>query len=173
MAVCSAPVDNVECFLCKQPYRDPRLLPCLHAFCYECLKKLLDNSTEQQATLLCPTCFEQSTLPVRDLPKHVYLSNNAKTARRVSQLKTDKVCENCDSEEKACAFCHDCGDNGLVICQQCVELHTRLRVFKKHTVISLDSDVKGLIREANRKREHDMYQARGSGPKVPVFLPGL
>ena len=147
MAAYSTPVD-VECVLCKQPYRDPRLLPCLHAFCYECLQKLLDDSTEQQATLVCPNCFEQVPLPIRDLPRHVYLSNNANIARRVSQLKTAKVCENCESEEKACAFCHDCGDDGLVICQQCVELHKKLRNYKKHTVISLDSDIKEFFRKA-------------------------
>ena len=136
----SAHVD-VECVLCRQPYREPRLLPCLHAFCYDCLRKHLDDSTDQQATLLCPTCFEQTPLSIQDLPRHVYLSNNANTARRVSQLKTAKICENCESEEKVCAFCHDCGDSGLVICKQCVELHKRLRAFKKHTVISLDSDM--------------------------------
>ena len=151
MASYNPPVDDVECFLCKQPYRDPRLLPCLHAFCYECLKKLLDDSTEQQATLVCPTCFEQAPLPIQDLRRHVYLSNNANTARRGSQLKTAKICENCDSEEKACAFCCDCGDSGLPICKQCVEFHKKVRSYKKHTVVSLDSDVKELVRKANER----------------------
>ena len=41
---------------------------------------------------------------VRDLPRHVYLSNNANTARRVSQLKTAKVCENCESERRRVRF---------------------------------------------------------------------
>ena len=151
MASCIAPVDDVECSLCKQPYRDPRLLPCLHAFCYECLKKLLDDSTEQQNTLLCPTCFEQAPLPTQHLPRHVYLSNNASTARRVAQFKTAKACENCESEEKACAFCCDCGESGLPICKQCVEFHKKVRSYKKHTVVSLDSDVKELVRKANEK----------------------
>ena len=143
MAAYDAPVD-VECFLCRQPYRDPRLLPCLHAFCYDCLLKNLHDSTDQQTSLSCPKCFEHVSLPIQDLPRHVYLGSIAKTARRVSQLKSAIICENCESEQKACAFCRDCGDEGLLICGQCVELHARLRVFKKHTLINRQSDTKEL-----------------------------
>ena len=161
MASSSTPVDDVECSLCKQPYRDPRLLPCLHSFCYECLQKHMDDSTEQQATLVCPACFEQTPLPIRDLPRHVYLSNNANTARRVSQLKTAKVCKNCDSEEKARAFCCDCGDSGLPICKQCVKFHKKVRSYKKHTVVSLDSDMKELVRKENERKRMKCTKHKG------------
>ena len=36
-------------------------------------------------------------------------------------------------------------------CKQCVEFHKKVRSYKKHTVVSLDSDVKELVRKANEK----------------------
>ena len=91
--VCS-PVDSdeeINCSFCIQPYRDPRLLPCLHTFCFDCLQKQLDDSTDQQAALLCPTCFEEIPLPISDLPIHVYLRNQANTVRRVLRLENVRI----------------------------------------------------------------------------------
>ena len=102
---------EVNCSLCRQPYRDPRLLPCLHTFCFDCLKKLLDDSTDHQADLLCPTCSERSPLPLNDLPMHVHLHNQANAVRRVLELNPKGECENCNSEVEACPFCPDCGDS--------------------------------------------------------------
>ena len=96
MASCSAPA--LSSAFCANS------LTVIQDFCRVCtrsatsvLKKLLHDSTQQQATLPCPTCFEQVPLPIQDLPigMHLYLSNNAITARRVSQLKTAKTCGNC------------------------------------------------------------------------------
>ena len=81
MAVSSiAPFDSdkeINCTLCGQPYRDPRLLPCLHAFCFHCLQKQLDDSTDQQASLVCPTCMEQV-----HFPSTIYLSTSTYATKR-------------------------------------------------------------------------------------------
>ena len=143
--------SDVNCSLCSKPFHDPRLLPCLHSFCFDCLKGLQDDSTSQKATLVCPTCFEQTTLPLEGLPKHVHLSNQADLVRRVSEFESDQECENCESAEKATAFCYDCGECGLRICKQCVDFHKKFRTFKGHSVVGIDSDVKDLVRKANEK----------------------
>ena len=148
------PIDSgkeVTCTLCRQPYCDPRLLPCLHAFCFDCLKQQLDDSNQRQADLLCPTCSERSPLPLIDLPSHVYLRNQANAVRRVLELKGKGECENCNSEGKACAFCSDCGDSGLRICERCVECHKTFKVFKNHTFVSLESDLTEFVRKTAGK----------------------
>ena len=105
----SAPIETdsekeMNCSLCRQPYRDPRLLPCLHVFCFDCLQKQVDDSTEHQSALVCPTCSEQVPLPVNDLPSHVYLRNQANAVRRVLELKKAGECENCNSEGRCARF---------------------------------------------------------------------
>ena len=141
------PNKEINCSLCRQPYRDPRLLPCLHTFCFDCLKKQLDDSTERQADLLCPSCSERSPIPLSDLPIHVYLQNQANAVRRALELKGKGECENCNSECEACAFCPDCGDSGLRICERCVECHKTFKSYKRHTFVSLDSDLTEFVRK--------------------------
>ena len=140
---------EVSCALCEKPYRDPRLLPCLHAFCFDCLQKELDDSTDRQASLLCPTCSEPIPLPIDELPRHVYLLNQANTVRRLHELKAVGRCENCNGEGEACAFCYDCG---LRICERCVQCHKTFVVFREHTLVSLDGDLREFVSKENEKQ---------------------
>ena len=158
------PIDNdkeTTCTLCRQTYRDPRLLPCVHSFCFDCLQKQLDDSTDQESSLLCPTCSDEIPLPLNDLPSHVYLRNQANAVRRVLELKAKGACENCNSESEICAFCPDCGDSGLRICHRCVECHKTFKSYKKHTFVSLDSDLtefarKGSVNESTICSKHSV-----------------
>ena len=38
-----------------------------------------------------------------------------------------------------------------MICKQCVELHKSLRAFEKHTMVSLESDMKELFQKASEE----------------------
>ena len=42
-------------------HREPKLLPCTHTVCLECLKKL----TEDKKYFLCPECRTEHTVPKR------------------------------------------------------------------------------------------------------------
>ena len=67
----------LECAICIAPYRDPRVLPCHHGFCRDCLEQMF-NSSEYRRTLMCPTCRKILKLPkggVKNLPVHFYLSS--------------------------------------------------------------------------------------------------
>jgi hypothetical protein len=50
------------CPLCNGEYKDPRVLPCTHTYCLNCIRdKLLDNTR-----LTCPKCQHQvSAIPSR------------------------------------------------------------------------------------------------------------
>ncbi len=64
----SAPVveELLSCIICTDVYTDPKVLPCHHTFCEECLEPLTENQKLQ-----CPICRKKCTLTakgVRDLP---------------------------------------------------------------------------------------------------------
>lgn len=44
-------LDQFTCHVCESEYKQPRVLTCLHVFCEECLKPLLEEDC-----IICPTC---------------------------------------------------------------------------------------------------------------------
>ncbi|XP_019642199.1 PREDICTED: tripartite motif-containing protein 3-like [Branchiostoma belcheri] len=66
--------EFLTCAICMRHYRAPKILPCLHSFCRECLHEW---ATKQQP-LECPTCREPVRLPdqgVDGLRTNFYVNN--------------------------------------------------------------------------------------------------
>ena len=51
---------QLTCAICLEIYCNPKALPCMHSFCKECVKQLVDNV---QLQLKCPECREIHNLP--------------------------------------------------------------------------------------------------------------
>ena len=59
--------DAVKCTICYEEYSDlptrtPRLLPCGHTFCTDCVKSFIGLKAPNR--IECPTCKQQSNIPV-------------------------------------------------------------------------------------------------------------
>ncbi|XP_019642127.1 PREDICTED: tripartite motif-containing protein 3-like [Branchiostoma belcheri] len=66
--------EFLTCAICMLNFRDPKILPCLHSFCRECLQEW----TAKQQPLECPTCREPVRLPdqgVDGLRTNFYVNN--------------------------------------------------------------------------------------------------
>lgn len=55
------PSDSI-CSMCQREYSEPRLLPCLHSFCYCCLEGEVEHRTENR--IRCPKCQRDFDLGV-------------------------------------------------------------------------------------------------------------
>ncbi|XP_078671937.1 uncharacterized protein LOC144911632 isoform X3 [Branchiostoma floridae x Branchiostoma belcheri] len=55
--------EFLTCEVCLMLFRDPKILPCLHTFCRECLKGWANLATTKQQQLKCPTCRVSVRLP--------------------------------------------------------------------------------------------------------------
>lgn len=49
---------SIKCNLCHETYSKPKVLPCLHTFCQDCLEKAQDAGDR----LTCPTCRLECSL---------------------------------------------------------------------------------------------------------------
>ncbi|KAH3766187.1 E3 ubiquitin-protein ligase TRIM71 [Pelomyxa schiedti] len=57
-------IAQITCPCCSSFFRDPRLLPCLHTLCLECIPKCSPGTTSTSVTALeCPVCHSQVSVP--------------------------------------------------------------------------------------------------------------
>ena len=130
---------EITCGICQEHYTEPKVLPCLHYYCKQCVQTMSATATSLQP-LACPKCHEEASLPEGKV-------DNLSTAFFVNRLKAmhatmervhgmvDLECELCtDSEARVEAFCRQCAE---FICAKCAESHKRMRTFAGHEVVAL------------------------------------
>ncbi|KAI8520797.1 hypothetical protein Bbelb_005510 [Branchiostoma belcheri] len=137
--------DFLQCKICLEPYRRPKVLSCLHTFCQECLEKLHKRQGEIQH-LECPTCRDKTELPgcgvstlkdsffVESLKDWVKLHQTAKKADAEGAK-----CGVCDSGEEAVKlYCVECR---ALLCQRCITVHGRITANSlnfEHQLMTMD-----------------------------------
>ena len=131
---------EITCAVCHDHYQQPKVLPCLHLYCQECILQLaLRAGTDQP--FLCPECRKETSLPegnVDHLQTAVFINRLKDQYTQLEKALSKEVkCEMCStSEALAEAFCRQCN---MFACIKCVELHQRMKpLFGGHEIISLD-----------------------------------
>ncbi len=130
---------EVTCSICQEHYTEPKVLPCLHYYCKECVLRLALR-TASNKPFSCPECRKETTLPeggVEEL-KTAFFINRLKSNFSALEKVHGKIevhCEGCTSSYKAEAFCRHCA---VFICKDCVVSHKKIKVFSSHEVVSLE-----------------------------------
>ena len=129
---------EITCAICHDHYTEPKVLPCCHYYCKQCLHQLtLKEGLGKPFS--CPECRKDTTLPeggLDNLPTAFFV-NRMKEVHSKLELAHGKVeakCEMC-SEDKAEAFCRQCTK---FICADCVKYHLMKAAFPTHKVSTLD-----------------------------------
>lgn len=129
--------SGLECGICFNTYTDPKVLPCFHVFCTECLKKSVEKSREKN--LSCPNCRRSVPLPtngVEGLQSAFHISHLFEIRDTLIKSKdTAKTkCEKC-TESIATGYCKDCCQ---FVCEDCKKIH---KIWKKefggHIIVSM------------------------------------
>ena len=130
---------EITCAICHDHYTEPKVLPCCHYYCKQCLHQLTLREGLGKP-FSCPECRKDTTLPeggLDNLPTAFFV-NRMKEVHSKLELAHGKVeakCEMC-SEDKAEAFCRQCAK---FICADCVKSHKRMKgAFSGHKVSTLD-----------------------------------
>ena len=130
---------DITCAICQEHYTEPKVLPCLHYYCKQCILKLAVK-TGTGKPFSCPECRSEAILPEGGVDEFktaffVYRLKSAYTTVEQVQGKVEVKCEACTSENKADSFCRQCA---VFICTTCVESHQRMRkMFEGHEVVSI------------------------------------
>ena len=129
--------EEITCPVCQEHFRDPKVLPCLHYYCKECVRQLAHRAGTNRP-FVCPECRKGTVLPRNDpnqLPTAFFVNRMKELRTKMEKVhgKIEAVCEMC-SRAKAEAFCRQCTE---FICSDCVKLHGVLKIFVGHKVVTL------------------------------------
>ena len=150
----------VTCQMCSGPFSDPRILPCLHSFCCQCLHKEMEK-VRPQKSLQCPTCLRNVPIPVGGasaFPQNLHLGFEVEVAGYMSKFAS--------SSGVSCTFCvQGCNDPAVVFCCSChmfmckggQECHNRAPQLSQHNVIGLARESATLLPTLIKPTEHHIY----------------
>ena len=139
--------DEITCPVCQDYFQEPKILPCCHYYCKQCIQKLAMRAGANQP-FPCPECRRDTLLPQNDsnqLPTAFFVNRMKELHTKMEKAhgKVEALCEQC-SGGKATAFCRHCTE---FICEECVKIHQKMKVFAGHKVTSLEELKKGESKE--------------------------
>ena len=139
---------EITCAVCLEHYTDPKILPCCHYYCKQCVLRLVQKQGADKP-FPCPECRMDITLPkgsVDLLPPAFFINRIKEVHTNFSKVhgQVEAACEMCSLGEKAEAFCRQCAQ---FVCAECVKSHGRMKVFSSHAISTLDELKEGKASE--------------------------
>ncbi|XP_038058963.1 E3 ubiquitin-protein ligase TRIM71-like [Patiria miniata] len=151
-------VDHLECSICTNRFRQPKVLDCLHTFCLRCLQELRQRQNKGTVTLTCPLCRQETMLDgkvIDDLPTNFALTALVEEVTMMEQLITEGQgseikCQACDESNQAVSICRDCDH---FLCRECQRAHEHMAVMKSHSIHTLAQLRTGQVAYKSKLRE--------------------
>lgn len=136
--------DFLECAICSEACKSPKLLPCFHTFCLKCIEKVASRTRSKQK-VPCPLCRREFCVPpagIAQLPGNFFaqrLLDIAKVSDRVTEGVRCDICADEDQKLYAAAAwrCLQCGEN---LCNDCLKIHRKAKATRSHTCLELASE---------------------------------
>ncbi|XP_071081307.1 E3 ubiquitin-protein ligase TRIM56-like isoform X2 [Haliotis cracherodii] len=127
--------DFLTCGICLEVFKDPRILPCLHTFCFKCISTCMESRQSGNSPALCPKCQEPFPEETNCFNQNVFISGLTRLVE-FKAVKKDE-CTPCglhNSVSPALRRCLDCGD---YLCSSCSGGHTASSLTLHHQTVPL------------------------------------
>ena len=165
-------ISYTICGLCSKSYNDPRILPCLHSFCQQCLHHEIEESDSQQV-FKCPTCQRSMSIPVggaSGLPQNLHLGFEVEVAGYMSKIvgNSEVCCDECIDGGSGLAevFCCTCRQ---FLCKTCHDHHKRGRHLSKHSMVGLDQEGAKQLQSTMKPKEYYCSQRNHEDNKLNYY----
>ncbi|XP_071855066.1 uncharacterized protein [Apostichopus japonicus] len=129
------------CSVCLDQFKEPKQLPCLHRYCRNCLKTVIQASYDGK--LKCPLCKQEHVIPekgVDDFKTDFHMKSMLEFIQLQKSFgnKDLKKCVSCLKNTEVSAFCFKCRD---YLCEQCYKVHVTSKMFIDHKthILRLDN----------------------------------
>src|SRR6218665_2005110 len=130
-----------QCYNCGLQAVQPKLLPCLHTFCLQCLKLMelqLPERSLERSRMACRRCSTEFVVPRQGLcglQSDIFVERLVKTQKGLCDVcSDDQSCANVEipPASKYCPLC----SQGL--CERCSVEHSRQKLLKSHTLVDFN-----------------------------------
>ncbi len=132
--------ERLTCPGCSNIMVEPRVLSCMHNFCYNCIEGLeTEGNEEGNAFISCPSCETTTDYPeggAAALQPAFHLIAMLELYKMVHKVQRgDKTsCENC-KENCAVGYCKHCSQ---LLCRSCITIHRRWSKFENHNILGIE-----------------------------------
>ena len=139
---CLQNYDMTSCSICLETFKEPKVLPCIHTFCLQCLDTYCkDKDPDEEAT--CPLCrkvFKIHSDGNKKLPNTAFIqqlievNKSTDVGGRQASNRTIlcELCSDAEIEITATSFCIECYQH---ICYRCSVLHKKSKVSRSHQIV--------------------------------------
>ncbi|XP_071817039.1 uncharacterized protein [Apostichopus japonicus] len=121
-----------NCPVCLDQFNEPKLLPCLHRYCNDCLRKFIQASHDR--TIECPLCKQRCSIPkdgLDDFKTDFHMKSMLEfiELHKSFEKKDLKQCVSCLKDVVCSAYCFRCRD---FLCNECYKVHISSKMFTDH-----------------------------------------
>ena len=118
------------CSICTEKFNNPKLLPCFHSFCLECLRQYV-SLFAKNGQFPCPLCRRQITVPregVATFQTNFYIEGRSEKQSHSGS----RFCEVCEQ-----IATHSCFECEMLLCDVCTKGHQIVPVTRTHLLVNL------------------------------------
>jgi len=139
--------DATVCSLCQEVFRDPRVLPCLHTYCLNCIQGWSNDRRPRGAKPRCPRCRKKYRIPqtgLEELPRNFCVLNTLRERDLTTDATESALCIQCtyrapEKTVKTNTYCAQCQKT---FCKACASGHRKQKVSRERKRIRLGQKVK-------------------------------
>ena len=164
--------DQLTCAICRDAFKDPKLLQCFHVYCKDCLQRLVVTDRQGQLSLTCPTCQQSTLLPpaagVSGLQPAFHIHHLMEIKSALEKVKEPKKvpCGKClKSPQPATSYCRDCGE---FICAMCTTIHSQWNDFVNHEVVAIEQ-LEQKVKQLDALKKVTLYCSLHQGKELELY----
>lgn len=94
--------DITDCCICLQTYTEPKILPCFHTFCLNCLENVgVKINANPKDGMPCPLCRKQFTIPENGfsgLQKNFFMDRLVEIRKMLNPSVDRTLCDLCSGD---------------------------------------------------------------------------